>query len=118
MRFILRLAVTALLLMIFNYVGWMHISGRELIENNSFWNQFLIALIISFIFLIAMWIWAIISGVIGVLTLGIGFLLLIFIGPGALWLLSKMLPNLIAINANIWINILMGFLLAVSSSES
>jgi hypothetical protein len=95
MRLIMNVFIRAVILMVLNALHVLSLmnSGRPVYG----WDAFVVALLISFIFMVVNFIVVKIWAVASILTLGILLLALPFIGAIGLWVISIIFPQNLAI---------------------
>ncbi len=114
-RLVVNLAIKAVLLLVFNYFGWLHVLDRGQPVRDWSWSAFMTALLIAVVFVVmnfvVMRVWVTST----ILTLGLGLILLLalpFLGYFLLWIVSSLMPDMLQIGG-FWITALCGLLLLV-----
>lgn len=112
-----KLLFTSLALLLFSLLGFIEISVETTIVQDPTYNFMFILLALSFVIGIAMYVAALLYSFIVIGTLGLGIFLLPFfyggIGFFLFWLVQKVFPTWITVNAGFWGIVLMSVILVI-----
>lgn len=116
MRHLINFFITGFLMLVFQWIGWIKIAQELAPFSNPFANQLIVAGIVGLIFTVGMWLANLVFTLVVVGTCGLGCLLLpvyyLVLGPVGFWMVMKILPGWVSLNAETWQIVLMGILIA------
>lgn len=117
MRFVVNLFITSFLIVLYQYLGWISIEKTANLFDSPDLNKFFVVAIVALVFTFGVWLFELIVGLFVTFTFGLGCLVLpivIFAFANVVfWLLDKLLPGWVVLDANPWQILAMALLVAI-----